>query len=154
MKEYKYIYNSKLGNLIIRATDKALLEISYYNLEDEILSQSKNKIIEDTINQLEEYFANKRKKFDLPIEFSGTEFQIKVWKNLLKVPYGETKSYKDIAKMIGNEKAVRAVGGANNKNKISIVVPCHRIVGQSGKLIGYAGGLDKKDLLLKLESKN
>ena len=154
MKEYKYIYNSKLGNLIIRATDKALLEISYYNLEDEILSQSKNKIIEDTINQLEEYFANKRKEFDLPIEFSGTEFQIKVWKNLLKVPYGETKSYKDIAKMIGNEKAVRAVGGANNKNKISIVVPCHRIVGQSGKLIGYAGGLDKKDLLLKLESKN
>ncbi|MGL4760627.1 MAG: methylated-DNA--[protein]-cysteine S-methyltransferase [Sarcina sp.] len=151
MEEFKYIYESKIGKLLIVASESSLLEINHCSDVDEKLKQNKNKIIDETIRQLEEYFNGERKVFDMPLEFSGTEFQKKVWKSLLKIPYGETKSYKDIAKMIENEKAVRAVGGANNKNKISIVVPCHRVIGASGKLVGYAGGLERKEKLLKLE---
>ena len=154
IKEYKYIYKSKIGDLIIIANDKTLLEIDHYSSSETILNQNRNKIIDDTIKQLDEYFKGQRKIFNLPIEFNGTEFQNKVWKSLLEIPYGQTRSYKDIAQMIDNEKAVRAVGGANNKNKLSIVVPCHRVIGQNGKLVGYAGGVTKKEALLKLESEN
>ena len=154
IKEYKYIYKSKIGDLIIIANDKTLLEIDHYSSSETILNQNRNKIIDDTIKQLDEYFKGQRKIFNLPIEFNGTEFQNKVWKSLLEIPYGQTRSYKDIAQMIDNEKAVRAVGGANNKNKLSIVVPCHRVIGQNGKLVGYAGGVTRKEALLKLESEN
>ena len=154
IKEYKYIYKSKIGDLIIIANDKTLLEIDHYSSSETILNQNRNKIIDDTIKQLDEYFKGQRKIFNLPIEFNGTEFQNKVWKSLLEIPYGQTRSYKDIAQMIDNEKAVRAVGGANNKNKLSIVVPCHRVIGQNGKLVGYAGGVTRKEALLKLESEH
>ena len=107
MKEYKYIYKSKIGDLIIIANDKTLLEIDHYNSSENILNQNKNKIIDDTIKQLDEYFKGQRKIFNLPIEFNGTEFQNKVWKSLLEIPYGQTRLYKDIAQMIDNEKAVR-----------------------------------------------
>jgi methylated-DNA-[protein]-cysteine S-methyltransferase len=105
----------------------------------------------ETEKQLSEYFAAKRQSFDLPLDFSGTDFQKQVWQALLQIPFGETRSYKDIALQIGNLKAVRAVGAANGKNPISIIVPCHRVVGANGKLVGFAGGLDNKDILLKLE---
>lgn len=101
--------------------------------------------------QLEEYFAGIRKNFDLPLKPQGTPFQLLVWEQLKQIPYGETRSYGEIAKAIGNPKASRAVGGANNKNPIGIIVPCHRVIGANGKLVGYAGGLDMKEKLLMLE---
>lgn len=104
-----------------------------------------------TKKQLEEYFGGKRKIFDLPLRPMGTPFQQTVWKALQTIPYGETRTYQDIAIQIGNEKACRAVGMANNKNPIGIVIPCHRVIGKNGGLTGYAGGLDKKEYLLKVE---
>lgn len=103
--------------------------------------------------QLREYFEGERKVFDLPLKISGTPFQEMVWGELLKIPYGETRSYKDIATSIGNPKASRAVGMANNRNKIAIIIPCHRVIGANGSLTGYAGGLDIKEKLLLLEKK-
>ncbi|MCD0503030.1 methylated-DNA--[protein]-cysteine S-methyltransferase [Bordetella petrii] len=103
--------------------------------------------------QLAEYFAGKRDRFDLPLDFAGTEFQKQVWQALLTIPYGETRSYRDIARQIGREQAVRAVGAANGRNPLSIVAPCHRVVGASGALTGFAGGLRAKALLLELENR-
>lgn len=108
--------------------------------------------VQSVLDQLNGYFAGERRQFDTPVTFvGGTPFQRKVWQELLNIPYGEVRSYKDIARAIGMPKAVRAVGGANNKNPISIIVPCHRVVGSNGALVGYGGGLDKKEYLLKLE---
>lgn len=101
--------------------------------------------------QFTEYEKGIRKIFDLPLHIKGTEFQKKVWNALLEIPYGETRSYQEIAIQIGNPKAVRAVGGACNRNPIGIIVPCHRVVGKNGSLTGYAGGLDYKKLLLENE---
>ena len=101
--------------------------------------------------ELVEYFAGKREKFDIPIFLNGTDFQNKVWNELLNIPFGETRSYIDIAKAIGNEKASRAVGNANNKNPIWIIVPCHRVIGKNGKLVGYGGGIKLKEKLLETE---
>jgi methylated-DNA-[protein]-cysteine S-methyltransferase len=103
--------------------------------------------------ELQEYLAGKRRRFDLPLLPRGTDFQQKVWGALLTIPYGAVCSYKDIAIAIGNEKACRAVGGANNKNPIAIMIPCHRVIGADGRLVGYAGGLGIKEQLLKLERK-
>ncbi len=113
------------------------------DINDELLNQ--------TEQQLKEYFAGTRSRFELPISFSGTDFQKKVWEALLGIPFGETRSYRDIATQIGNIKAVRAVGAANGKNPISIIAPCHRVIGASGKLTGFAGGLPAKEALLLLE---
>lgn len=104
------------------------------------------------VTQLQEYFAGNRKTFTFPIALKGTPFQISVWMKLVKIPYGQTVSYKDIAIAIGNEKAVRAVGMACNRNPIWIAIPCHRVVGSSQRLTGYAGGLSMKNALLKLEN--
>jgi len=104
--------------------------------------------------QLVEYFAGDRKDFDLPLKLSGTEFQISVLEALLKIPYGETASYGTIAKQIGRPKAVRAVGAANGRNPLPIIVPCHRVIGSSGDLTGFGGGLDTKEALLRLEAEN
>ncbi len=104
--------------------------------------------------QLNEYFCGKRNRFDIELDFAGTEFQQKVWAALLTIPFGETRSYSDIARQIGNIKAVRAVGAANGRNPISIIAPCHRVIGASGELTGFAGGLDAKKLLLALEGKS
>ncbi len=105
-------------------------------------------------SQLDEYFAGKRKSFDVPYVLSGTDFQKKVWDALTAIPYGETASYKDIAIKVGNPKASRAIGMANNKNPITIIVPCHRVIGSTGKLVGYAGGMSMKEKILDLESVN
>ena len=101
--------------------------------------------------QLKEYFNKERKTFELQLEIIGTEFQKKVWKELLKIPYGETISYKELSIRIGNLKSIRAVGKANGSNPLPIVIPCHRVIGADGKLVGYGGGLDVKEKLLKLE---
>jgi methylated-DNA--[protein]-cysteine S-methyltransferase len=104
--------------------------------------------------QLDEYFAGSRQQFDLPLDLVGTPFQKQVWHILLDIPYGQTRSYKAQAEIFGNAKAVRAVAAANGANKISIIVPCHRVIGSSGRLTGYAGGLPRKQALLNLESGN
>ena len=110
-----------------------------------------NPILVRAVKQLQEYFAGTRNQFDLELDFAGTDFQKKVWQALLTIPFGETRSYSQIAEQIGNPSAVRAVGAANGKNPISIVAPCHRVIGASGKLTGFAGGLEAKERLLTLE---
>ena len=107
----------------------------------------------DIQKQLTEYEKGSRKVFDLPLHLKGTEFQLKVWNTLLEIPYGETRSYQQIAQRIGQPKALRAVGGACNRNPIGIIVPCHRVIGKNGKLTGYAGGLFYKELLLNHEKR-
>lgn len=106
----------------------------------------------ETEKQLNEYFAKKRKDFDLPLDFVGSDFQKQVWEAMLTIPFGETRSYGDIARQIGNPDSVRAVGGAANKNPIPIIAPCHRVIGANGKLVGFGGGLPNKVLLLELEA--
>lgn len=113
----------------------------------------KTPLTDRVYGEIMEYLDGKRRHFDFPIELHGTEFQKRVWAQLQKIPYGETRTYKEVAEAIGNPKASRAVGMANNKNPIFIVVPCHRVVGSDGKLTGYAGGLDMKAALLELESR-
>ncbi|MGF6129942.1 methylated-DNA-[protein]-cysteine S-methyltransferase [Pseudomonas frederiksbergensis] len=110
-----------------------------------------NPVLLRTAQQLQEYFAGARNQFELELDFAGTDFQKKVWQALLTIPFGETRSYSEIAQQIGNPSAVRAVGAANGKNPISIVAPCHRVIGASGKLTGFAGGLEAKEQLLTLE---
>lgn len=110
-----------------------------------------NPVLMKTARQLEEYFAGTRNAFDLELDFAGTEFQKKVWAALLTIPFGETRTYSQIAEQIGHPSAVRAVGAANGRNPISIIAPCHRVIGASGKLTGFAGGLEAKERLLTLE---
>ncbi|PAC29493.1 methylated-DNA--[protein]-cysteine S-methyltransferase [Flectobacillus sp. BAB-3569] len=162
MKEYKQLVfkdiPSPVGEIKLIATDLGLAAILW---EGEDYQRTKlpvperddsNPILLQTASQLAEYFEKKRTAFDIPLDYHGTDFQMSVWNALLKIPYGATKTYGDIARMLGDIKTVRAVGGALNKNPISIIVPCHRVVGTSGKLVGFAGGLRNKSLLLDLES--
>lgn len=157
MTIYYQKITSPIGPIFIAADDTYLRAITFDLNEEKIrnsldaFKHSNNQIIQQTKIQLQEYFARKRRKFNLPIAFSGTEFQQQTWRALLTIPYGETRSYAAQAQLIGKPKAVRAVGRANGLNAISIVVPCHRVIGKSGKLTGYAGGLDKKKFLLDLE---
>ena len=159
---YLYFYNTgikELGTLGIGACEDKITDL-FFEYEMENVKKNKNYIIKETplikkaASQLFEYLNGKRKEFDLPLLKDGTDFQISVWNELLKIPYGETRSYKDIAVAINNEKAVRAVGMANNRNKISIFIPCHRVIGSNKKLVGYGGGLEIKEFLLNLEKKN
>ena len=151
MKTEKFaIYDSPCGRLKIGYTDTAIRYVLFTNEQG---SGTSSELSELAAMQLQEYFAGKRKTFDLPLELIGTDFQKKVWTALSEIPYGETRSYKDIAERIGQPKACRAVGGANNKNPISIIIPCHRVIGADSRLVGYGGGLDNKKLLLELERK-
>ncbi|MEJ2898588.1 methylated-DNA--[protein]-cysteine S-methyltransferase [Acinetobacter sp. NS-4] len=149
---------SPVGTLKLVANDTALVAVLWENENPkrlrlaELIEQVNHPILLETQKQLNEYFAGKRQQFDLPLDFEGTEFQQKVWQALLTIPFGQTRSYRDIAQQVGNVKAVRAVGAANGKNPISIIAPCHRVVGANGKLVGFAGGLENKEILLKLES--
>ena len=118
----------------------------------EMQEEPQNPLLQDTMRQLQEYFAGTRKSFSIPLDLQGTDFQKKVWNVLLSIPYGETRSYSDIARAIGKPDAVRAVGAANGRNPLSIIVPCHRVIGQNGSLTGYAGGLEIKKMLLDLEN--
>ena len=126
---------------------------SLKRLEEAVDTGIKTPLTELVYTQLTEYFGGRRQSFDFPYRLQGTEFQKKVWTALCNIPYGETRTYKEIAQAVGNPQASRAVGMANNKNPISIAVPCHRVIGSNGKLVGYAGGLDVKKALLELESK-
>ena len=160
MNNYYFVIDSPIGQLHLTSNKNKLTGV-FYSLEKRKSSHvnnydfinDKSLIIEKTIFQLFEYFEGKRKNFNIPLEYQGTNFQIKAWKALKKIPYAKTVSYSDQATIAGNPKATRAIGNANNANPISIIIPCHRVIGKSGKLVGYGGGLDKKDYLLNLEIK-
>jgi methylated-DNA-[protein]-cysteine S-methyltransferase len=153
---YKII-QSPVGDLKLVASDKGLVAILWEKDDPKrvrpspLVNDCNHPILRETERQLKEYFQGKRKSFSLKLDLSGTEFQREVWQALLKIPFGETRSYGQLARLLGNSRAMRAVGAANGKNPISIVVPCHRVIGASGKLIGFAGGLKIKALLLQLE---
>lgn len=154
MKKY-LVFKSPIGKIKITEQDSKIIEIKL--IDDDIFvedSNCKSKILLQTKKELEEYFSLKRKTFDIPIKFSGSDFKLKVWNELLNIPYGKTKSYGVIATLMGNKKASRAVGMACNRNPLMIVVPCHRVIGKNKKLVGYAGGIDIKQKLLDLESGN
>ncbi|MCU4437199.1 methylated-DNA--[protein]-cysteine S-methyltransferase [Acinetobacter bereziniae] len=151
--------NSPVGTLKLVAHDQALVAVLWENENPkrvrlaQLIENKNHPVLLETQQQLNEYFQGHRTQFDLALDFAGTEFQQKVWQALLTIPFGETRSYKQIAEQIGNVKAVRAVGAANGKNPISIIAPCHRVVGANGKLVGFAGGLENKDILLKIEKR-
>jgi methylated-DNA-[protein]-cysteine S-methyltransferase len=148
---------SPVGVLTLIASGDGLAAILWENDRpgrvrlDVVAEDAKHPVLVETERQLAEYFAGRRKAFDLTLDFAGTEFQKKVWRALLTIPFGETRTYAQIAKQVGDPKAVRAVGAANGRNPISIVAPCHRVIGSNGKLTGFAGGLDVKAQLLRLE---
>ena len=146
---YRYSYETVLGSVTFVEEDGALLAISTHRTFEGM--EQETPLIKEAYRQLSEYLKGERKGFDLPLLIKGTTFQQQVWKALLEIPYGETRSYKQIAVAIGNPKAVRAVGMANNRNPLLIVVPCHRVIGANGKLVGYGAGIEKKEFLLRLE---
>lgn len=141
----------KFENLIIEISyeNKTLYSLSF--VDDIPKTNTQTEFSIKVFTELSEYFTGKRKSFDISLHIEGTNFQKRVWEELLKIPYGTTKSYKEIAEAIGNPKASRAIGNANNKNKIAILIPCHRVVGSNGDLVGYAGGLGIKEILLNKE---
>ena len=142
-----------IGKLALISDDEALIKISFGGLElmNEKLSNEKNAILTQAETELQQYFSKRRKKFTVPIKITGSAFQKSCYNALLEIPYGEVRSYRDIAEHIGNIKACRAVGMANNKNPLPIIIPCHRVIGINGSMTGYAGGIDAKKTLLILE---
>lgn len=149
-KYYGY-YHSPIGILEIISSEDAILSAMFS--EDKMKVTEKPAILKEALRQFDEYFRGIRKNFDLRYQVQGTKFQKRVWLGLTKIPYGETLSYKELAVIIGNEKAARAVGQANSKNVLSIIIPCHRVIGSNQCLIGYAGGLDRKRWLLEHEKR-
>ena len=154
MKHYCY-YASPIGRMLLVGVDGVLEELHFANstkrLEIPVEWQEDKDSFQETLQQLQQYFAGKRRQFDLPITPQGTTFQRLVWQELCKIPYGETASYGTIAQRIGKPKACRAVGMANSRNPIPIIIPCHRIIGKDGSLTGFGGGLPVKKQLLELE---
>ncbi|MCM1265706.1 MAG: methylated-DNA--[protein]-cysteine S-methyltransferase [Candidatus Gastranaerophilales bacterium] len=147
-----FYYETKIGKLGIAEEYGLVTNICFMSVKQPMNCKlCETDIMKEAYTQLEEYFAGKRKEFDIPINPSGTSYQQQVWCELLKIPYGETRSYKDIAVAMGNDKSSRAVGNANNKNPIPIIIPCHRVIGSDNKPVGYAGGIDIKNFLLNIE---
>jgi len=157
MTHYYKIMKSPVGQLKLIADEQALMAILWENDNpkrvkfENLLNDETHPVLQETERQLQEYFSGNRQSFSLNLNFRGTEFQKKVWQALLTIPFGQTRSYGEIAKQIGNPKASRPVGAANGRNPISIIAPCHRVIGASGKLTGFAGGLEVKAFLLDLE---
>lgn len=153
--EFYNEYKTKIGTILIEERENKIAKIKILKKEEKIEGQRKETtLIKKAYLQIQEYLEGKRKKFDLPLLMQGTKFQIKVWKALTTIPYGETRSYQEIAKQVGNEKAARAVGMANHNNPIILVVPCHRVIGKNKKLVGFGAGLEVKEILLNIEKQN
>jgi methylated-DNA-[protein]-cysteine S-methyltransferase len=157
MSLFYKMMESPVGKLKLVASDKGLAAILWENDSPrrvrlgEVVEEERHPVLIETERQLGEYFAGKRRDFSIALDVRGTRFQKDVWEALLAIPFGETRSYGELAKQLGNPRATRAVGAANGRNPLSIIVPCHRVVGSSGKLTGFAGGLDAKAHLLGLE---
>ena len=148
--------DSPVGTLTLVASDRHLVAIAWQKEGDAapfgaVPANGAHPVLEETQRQLRAYFAGERQDFDLPLDFRGTEFQRRVWHALLAIPFGETRSYRDIATQLGQPSATRAVGAANGRNPIPIVAPCHRVIGANGSLTGFGGGLENKAFLLDLE---
>ncbi len=142
--------STALGNLLIEASETHITKLIF---SDEPIEPNSNLLLQEGAKQVKAYFSGTLQRFDLPLFFNGTEFQKLVWETLLSIPFGATSSYAALSVQIGNPEAIRAVGMANGKNPLSIVVPCHRVIGSNGSLTGYAGGLFRKKWLLDHEAK-
>lgn len=149
---YKIHYKSVIGVLEITGTEDGIVSLEYAG-ENQGQSKDVSGCLKECVRQLDEYFAGTRKEFSLKLIPEGTAFQKKVWDALSNILYGKNATYGEIARAVGSERAARAVGNANNKNRIAIIIPCHRVIGSSGKLIGYAGGLWRKEWLLEHEKR-
>ena len=153
MSKEKHIkFESPVGWLKVTEKDGAITAVNFVDGEDKGLTSTDSAVLEKAVHQLKEYFSAQRKNFDLTLNFSGTDFQKRVWTEIENIPYGKTISYMDIAKRLGDPKAVRAVGMACNKNPIAIICPCHRVIGSDGDLTGYYSGIDRKRDLLSIEN--
>lgn len=146
---HRTYYQSEIGLIELTASERGLQTL--YFVEEKREAETSSGHLAVAVQQLDEYFQGRRQQFDLTYDLQGTEFQRQVWQTLLTIPYGQTISYLDLSRAIGNEKAIRAVGQANGRNPISIMVPCHRVIGHNGKLTGYGGGLWRKKWLLQHE---
>lgn len=149
--KYCMLIQTPLGSMAAVDTDGALSNLIFANIAPADCKIEQTPLLLETAKQMDEYFSGDRSDFDLPLKPSGTPFQVKVWEALRLIPYGETCSYRDIAVKIGHPLACRAIGGANHRNPLWIVIPCHRVIGADGSLTGYGGGLEVKRALLKLE---
>ncbi len=148
---YTFNYNSPVGIINITSDHQFITSITFKNSNQP--TTTSNFVIDNCIQQLDEYFSGKRIQYDLPIKLKGTEFQKNVWLQLLKIPFGTTISYLKLAQQLGDEKKIRAVGTANGSNNFCVVIPCHRVIGSDGSLTGFAGGLWRKKWLLAHENK-
>ncbi len=160
--------NTPIGELHIAATEKGICLLDFIDMEDRLEKQlarveksfcckaesGSNPHLDQLESELDEYFSGKRQSFDVPLEYKGTEFQKQAWQALLRIPYGETRSYQQQAEAINNPKAVRAVASANHHNRIAIVIPCHRVIAKDGSMAGYGGDIWRKEFLIELERQN
>lgn len=147
-REKTVVLRSELGAMRFVARGDALVSLWFVDAPE---SDERDEVLDRAIEEVDEYFARKRTEFTMPLAPEGTPFQHEVWKALRAIPFGETRSYSDVANAIGKPKAVRAVGAANGRNPLGIIVPCHRVIGADGSLTGYAGGMERKKFLLDLE---
>jgi methylated-DNA-[protein]-cysteine S-methyltransferase len=153
MKNFRTYLRSRIGTIEIAGTEEAVTSVNF--VDEKQRSDSNLPVhIQKCRTELDEYFKGRRKHFTVQLKIGGTDFQKKVWRELMKIPYGKTVSYKDVAQAIGNPKGVRAVGGAVGSNAFGIVIPCHRVIGASGDLTGFGGGLWRKEWLLSHESRH
>lgn len=152
MNKYITYLRSPIGQIKLTGDETSVNSILFVFDDTEMEEENPNSVLKECKAQLSQYFSGKRNEFDIPIMQEGTEFQQKVWNELLKIPYGKTVSYNFIAESLGDKKSIRAVGAANGRNQISIIVPCHRVIGSNGSLTGYAGGLWRKKWLIKHEA--
>ncbi len=156
MQIQQYKIQSLVGELFLIASEKGLQKVSWQLEDSPFIENLENKgsisiHLQQAEKEIQEYFQGERKSFSVNLDLKGSSFQKQVWNELLKIPFGETRSYKEIASSIRNPKAARAVGSANGKNPLSIIIPCHRVISSDGSMGGYAGGLEKKSILLELE---
>lgn len=151
---YTGYYPSPIGLFAITCNRSSVLSANFVASPFMNASPNAPSILDEALSQIDQYFMGIRRKFDLPFELSGSPFYLKVWRELMTIPFGFTASYGEVAARIGNPRACRAVGLANNRNPISIIIPCHRVIGANGKLVGYGGGLPRKEWLLAWEKRN
>lgn len=148
-----FVYTSPLGSILIKADDHFITKVHFMEEEEDDPVQNPSPLTSACAEALHEYFEGKLRSFEIPVKQEGTEFQLSVWRALMKIEFGKTENYFGLSKKLGNTKAIRAVGAANGKNNIAIIVPCHRVIGTDGSLVGYAGGLWRKKWLLEHEAR-
>ena len=154
VKMYRAFYKSPIGDIEITATAKEICSLEFVQGKRSGKTSELSPALRKCLKQLDEYFRGRRRIFELMLRLEGSEFQLDVWQALLDIPYGATASYRDIAQVVARPKSVRAVGAANGANPISLIIPCHRVIGADGRLVGYGGGLDRKEWLIEHEWKH